>query len=100
MNIELGKHDDGMIGLGVLALLTIALITGQFHDSGESMDALPQSAAAPLIDEVVRSPARDIEGAIREFRIVPALINSAVDLGWSSDEELIDDYRSAGSAGF
>lgn len=95
MNIELGKHDDGMIGLGVLALLTMALIAGQFHDSSESVEGL-SPATTPFFNEIVQSPSTNIEGAIRELRIVPSLINSAVELGWSSDEELIDGYRKAG----
>ena len=96
MNLELGKHDDGMIGLGVLALLTIALIAGQFHDSTESVHTLSPVTPAPFFDEIVQSPTNDIEGAIRELRIVPALINGAYDFDWSSDEELINGHREGG----
>ena len=96
MNTELGKHDDGLIGLGVLAMLAIALIAGQFHASTGSPGGFSPTAAAPLFKEIVRTPSTDIDGAIRELRIVPSLINSAIDLDWSSDEELIDGYRSAG----
>ena len=96
MNTELGKHDDGMIGLGVLAMLTVALIAGQFHSSVESSASLAPTTHSPVFSEAMQDPSTRLDGAIRELRIVPSLINSAVDLGWSSDEELIDGYRKTG----
>lgn len=96
MNSELGKHDDGMIGLGVLALLTIALVAGQFHDSIEASTGLSSTVQSPLFGEALSDPVTDFDGAIRELRIVPSLLENAVDLGWTSDEELIDGYRGAG----
>lgn len=96
MNSELGKHDDGMIGLGVLALLTIALIAGQFHDSIEASTGLSSTVRSPLFGEALRDSATDFDGAIRELRVVPSLLEDSVDFGWASDQELINGYREAG----
>ena len=97
MKAQPGNHDDGLIGLGLLAMMTIALIAGQFHDSLESAARFTTNADAPLFSEQQTTGARNgLEGAVRELRIVPYLINSAADFGWSSDEELLDGYRRAG----
>ena len=90
------KTDDGVIGLGVLALLIIAFIAGQMqHPSGWSQVGL--DAAAPDVGDYMLigdpgdlpSPAG---GGMREFRIVPSAFEQLPDFDWSSDETLLERY--------
>lgn len=96
MKARTGNQDDGIIGLGVLVLMAIALVAGQAHGSRESATSLALAPAveAPLLDRSsIAAPASDAAGAIRELRILPSFINEAADLDWSSDDELLDTYR-------
>lgn len=93
--------DDGVIGLGVLVLLIIAFVAGQFqHPSGWSQVGL--ETAAPdvgdymLIAEPGNAPSA-VGGGMREFRILPSALEQLPDLNWSTDETLL---RQGGDRGF
>lgn len=90
----------GHLGLGMLILMTIALVAGEarssFEPGGTSVNT--EAPAGPQILFERTTPYRDtaISGAIRELRVIPATIDSRLDLGWSSDEHLIEQHKRAG----
>ena len=89
--------NDGLIGLGVLALMVIALVAGEVH---ATFDGAGPNAAPAATEETPRvliqlpydPRSEEIEGAIRELRVFPMAIEQ-LDLGWASDETVIEEYR-------
>ena len=101
MNTRTGVHDDGPIGLGLLILMTVALIAGQLHSpSGQDTADGTSRISVPgqrLLFEPVATPAIVTdEGAIRELRVLPSVLADYPEFGWSSDEALIKEYSNAG----
>jgi hypothetical protein len=98
MNTRTGHHDDGFIGLGILILMTVALVAGQLHgtsDRQERLSDVPLVGPHLLIDDEGEAQRR-IGGAIRELRVLPSAISDYAQLDWSADEELIRDFRRPG----
>ena len=86
--------NDGMIGLGLLALMVVALVAGEVHANldATSQVARPEQPPRVLIQLPYDPRSEEIEGAIRELRVFPLAIEQ-LDLGWASDEMLIEEYR-------
>ncbi len=94
MKTQLGNQDDGLIGLGVLVLMTIALVASQL---GGERDVAVSRTAAPAFEMALggeQVPVRPV--AIRELEILPSFINEPDKFNWSSDEELLDRYQNRG----
>ena len=104
MHTKADVGTDGMIGLGVLLLMTVAFVASETHSgpqSAESPELARPSTISPLLIEQVR-PVRDgaVEGTIRELRVIPTTIESHLDFGWTTDDALIErHWRSSGSSG-
>lgn len=96
---------DGNVGLGVLALMTIAFISAEAQSDWRSQDVefaqrndtmetrLLIDMGRPVFDDDIEN---DISGAIRELSVVPVDIESRLNLDWSPDEVVIEEYRRAG----
>lgn len=98
MNTRTGSQDDGIIGLGILILMTVALIAGQLHGAGddkESRSEVPLVGSHLLIDDSGNT-VRRIGGSLRELRVLPSAISEYTHLDWSTDDELISKYRPSG----
>ena len=98
MNTRTGSQDDGIIGIGVLVLMTVALIAGQLHggsDAEEQRSDLPLVGSHLLIDDSADANDR-IGGSLRELRVLPSAISEYTQLDWSSDEDLIRKHRPSG----
>lgn len=104
MNTKSNVGADGTIGLGILLLMTVAFVASETR-GGPQIANSPELTRpwtnSPLLIDQVRPP-RDaaIGGAIRELRVIPAYIDSRLDLEWASDEAVIDRYRSPAKSGF
>jgi hypothetical protein len=90
----------GHLGLGLLVLMAIALVAGESR-SGPGFVSTSVEARAPAGTQILFervAPYRDaaISGAIRELRVIPATIDSRLDLGWSTDEYLVEQHQRAG----
>ena len=98
MSTRVGNQDDGIIGLGILVLMTVALIAGQLHgasDEKERLKEVPLVGSHLLIDDSGDSDGR-IGGTLRELRVLPSAISEYTQLDWSTDDELIRKHRPAG----
>ena len=98
MSTRVGNQDDGIIGLGVLVLMTVALIAGQLHgasDEKERLNEVSLVGSHMLIDDSGDTDDR-IGGSLRELRILPSAISEYTQLDWSTEDELIRKHRSAG----
>ena len=84
--------NDGMIGLGLLALMVVALVAGELHADLDSQVARPEQPPRVLIQLPYDPRSEDVEGAIRELSVFPMAIEQ-LDLGWASDETIIEEYR-------
>lgn len=104
MNTAQSSTIGGHTGLGLLVLMAAALIAGELN-SGSG----PTTAGANRSYEVSRpvmrttpsfnareSRGESIRGAIRELRVLPAAIDQRIDLNWSPDERLLEEYRRTG----
>lgn len=93
MNTRTGQHDDGMIGLGLLALLAVALIASQAQlgaTTSETNAAHPQALSSHLLLEQEILPAAErVTGTVRQLRVLPSALNSVREFGWTRDEVLI-----------
>lgn len=93
MNTRTGQHDDGMIGLGLLALLAVALIASQAQISGASSEITStqtQTLGSRVLLEQDVQPATDrVSGTVRQLRVLPSALSSVRELGWTRDEVLI-----------
>ena len=91
---------DGNTGLGVLVLMTMALIAGEAHSrldvAATSVVTPPSVGQQILFDSTVPDRSDAIRGAIRELKVLPATIDSRLDLNWKADEYLIQEYQQAG----
>ncbi len=86
---------DGMIGLGVLLLLTAALVSAESRQMGFLTTADSPSItgrALSAIEGPMISPG-EVAGAIRELRIKPLSSRAYPDLNWSPDEVVLEEYR-------
>ena len=90
---------DGIIGLGVLGLMAIALIAGEVRANlkmGDAADAGAVPAPPGVLIELrpqLRWPAdAEIEGTIRELGVLPLSIDR-LDLGWAPEDVVIEQYR-------
>ena len=90
---------DGSTGLGVLVLMTIALIAGEAHSR---LDVTAPAAATPpagqqiLFESTIPDRSDAIRGAIRELKVLPATIDSRLDLNWKPDEYIIREHQQVG----
>ena len=93
MNTRTGQHDDGMIGLGLLALLAVALIASQAQISAASSEVTStqtQTLGGRVLLEQDHRPATDrVSGTVRQLRVLPSALSSVRELGWTRDEVLI-----------
>ncbi len=93
MNTRTGHQDDGMIGLGLLALLAVALIASQAQISATTADtnaAHPQTLGSHLLmDQDVLPAAERVTGTVRQLRVLPSALNSVREFGWTRDDVLI-----------
>lgn len=101
MNSRTDQGDDGMIGLGVLFLMTIAFAVGEAQSDMRISEMTELTQPSPLNSQILIEVApleRDtgISGAIRELSVTPIMIESRLDLGWSPDATLIEEYRQSG----
>lgn len=90
---------EGGTGLSVLVLMTIALIAGEAHsrlDNARSVQAPSVNDAQILFESAAPDRAGAIRGAIRELQVLPATIDSRLDLNWTPDEYLIREHQQAG----
>ncbi|MDX1481697.1 MAG: hypothetical protein R3315_08485 [Woeseiaceae bacterium] len=100
MGTRSSNTDDGLIGLGVLVLLVIAFIAGQFqHPSGWSQVGF--DSAAPDVGDymLIGDPgfvSSGSGGAIRELRVLPSALEQLPDLNWSPREALLREHREQG----
>ena len=95
------EQNNGLIGLSVLALMTLALISGQaVSNEPSAADVAPlferptatnvQHQAFP---SVAGLPAMDrARGAIREIRVIPSRLADRPEFGWKADDSLIREY--------
>jgi len=96
---EFGR--DGNVGLGVLALMTIAFIGGEAQSDWPTQVAESSDRRAPLethlLIDMDRSPAaEEIGGAIRELSVVPFDVDHRLELGWAPEDIAIEEYRRSG----
>lgn len=93
MNTRTGQHDDGMIGLGLLALLAVALIASQAHISATSSEVTSTQTqtlgSRVLFEQNVQPTADRVSGTVRQLRVLPSALSSVRELGWTRDEVLI-----------
>ena len=86
---------DGMIGLGVLLLLTAALVSAESRQTAYMATAQSPSItdrALSVIERPMMGPG-EVAGAIRELRIKPLSSRAYPDLNWSPDEVVLEEYR-------
>ena len=99
-NTEFGK--DGKIGLGVLALMAVAFIAGEAESDWRSQVVdFVERPAAPLDTQLLIDMGQpvsgdEVSGAIRELSVVPLNVDGHIDLGWSPDDVVIEEYRRSG----
>lgn len=101
MNTTIEEQNDGMTGLGILALMTVAFVASESMSRLGPIDAIddatPAVLEAPvLIDLGPRNTKEAIGGAIRELRVIPLTIDSRIDLHWTPDDAVIEEYRDSG----
>ena len=93
MSTRSGHQDDGMIGLGLLALLAVALIASQAQIGATASDTNathPQALGSHLLMEQDVLPAAErVSGTVRQLRVLPSALNSVREFGWTRDEVLI-----------
>lgn len=101
MSKQKTTNDDGIIGLGVLLLMTIAIIAAEAK-SGHLLGALPGSESSKadgpgvLLERAQSAPRQAAVGTIRELRVVPRAIEAGLDLDWLSDDAALESYRQNG----
>ncbi len=93
MNTRTGHQDDGMIGLGLLALLAVALIASQAQISARTSETIgthPQALSSHLLMEQDVPPiAERVSGRVRQLRVLPSALASVREFGWTRDDVLI-----------
>jgi len=95
MSTRTANPRDGLTGLYLLVLLTVALVAGQARGLAGDEDA--RAAAPPagkrlLTEPLSTVPATDVRGAIRELRVLPSILAEAPEFDWSSDDDLLERY--------
>lgn len=104
MNTAERSSIGGHTGLGLLVLMAAALVAGELSaGSGSSNEGTssPYEVSRPIMHttpslDAGESRRESIRGAIRELRILPAAIDERIDLNWSPDERLLEEYRRTG----
>ena len=81
-------------------LMTVAFISSETR-GGLDGHPVPELGSSPTETKILidlAQPERDtaIHGAIRELKIIPATIDSRLDLGWAPDDAVIEEYRRTG----
>ena len=94
MNTKKTYNDDGMIGLAVLVMMAVAFIAAESHSAKSPAGTASATSPGPRI--LIEQAAGEAGGAIRELRIVPLSIEEGLNLGWASDEEVLEEYRRSG----
>ena len=93
MNTRTGHQDDGMIGLGLLALLAVALIASQAQigATASEVTSTPTQTLGShfLMEQDVRPVTDRVTGRVRQLRVLPSALISVRELGWTRDDVLI-----------
>lgn len=86
---------DGMIGLGVLLLLTAALVSAESRQASYVATAASPTLTDRALNAIERPMIRpgEVAGAIRELRIKPLGSRAYPELNWSPDEVVLEEYR-------
>lgn len=98
MTTPINDRKDGIIGLSVLALMTVAFVASEARSGLPWIERLETDSRATLpppvlIDLGPPTSESGIGGAIRELRVLPITIDSRLDLHWSPDDTVIEEYR-------
>ena len=99
MITEVDSGRDGLIGLGVLVLLTVALVFGEARQGSylaRADGAMSGNDGMPLIERPSRTLDFEVAGAIRELRVLPLNAGSRLDLRWAPDKLVLEEYQQAG----
>jgi len=88
---------DGLIGVYVLVLMTVALVAAQARGLSGPLSAdadRPRELVGDqlLIERVSVPSTPGIEGTIRELKVLPSILAESPDLDWLPDDDLIERY--------